>query len=305
MKKQILLCAATAMLMASCECNRSQTTDGFAPSTATAAVDQASMQDDLNKSKTILYTIPSPLEMAQIIRETGAKYNEDLLNDLGLVEKYGTNRQMALNLGIYSADMSFASIFNESQLAVDYLNSLRSLTERLGIVELLDENTIKKLEEKRSSKDEILSIISEVYINTNNYLTENNRKNIAVMVLVGAWTEGFYTALNTVDNNKPNKALTERIVAQKMALSTVLSIIDETNVNNDDEDLAYLAAKMNEIKVIFDEVKIEHGGQVVATTDSNSRLTKITATKMGILSPELLDLLKQVVNQVRAEFVAI
>lgn len=308
MKNSLLICAATAsvaMLLASCQCNRSQTTDEFAPDTTANTVDNSTMQDDLNKSKTIIYTLPSPLEMASIIKESGVRYDEDLLHDLSLSEQYSSNLQMALNLGIYAADMSFASIFNENQRAVDYLNSLRSLTERLGIVQLLDEETIKELEEKRSSKDEILNIITEVYQNANAYLTENNRKNISVMVLIGGWTEGFYIALNLTDPARPNKALTERIIAQKMALNTVMSILSDTNADGSDADLNYVQQKMTEVKMIFDEVRIEDGGKVMANTDSNAHLTKITASSTGVLSPDLLELLKQKVTEVRNEFVTL
>lgn len=293
-------CAITVMT----SCNRSKTTSDLDDKNASMAVDEASAKDDLNKSKTILYTLPAPVEVASLIKGTGAKYDEDLLNDINKASTYTSNLKMALNLGVYSTDMSFANIFNQSQKTVDYITSLKQLTDRLGIVQLIDEGTIKKFESQQSSKDEMLNIVSEVYMNANQYLTENNRKNIAVAVMVGGWTEGLYIALNIIKGNENgNKQLTERIIAQKLALTTVMNILDSNNPNGVDDDLTYLAGKMLEIKTIFDEVKADPQGQVIATTDADAKLTRIKAGIKSEISPEILNLLTDKVNEVRKEFV--
>lgn len=293
-------CAITVMT----SCNRSKTTSDLDDKNASMTVDEASAKDDLNKSKTILYTLPAPVEVASLIKGTGAKYDEDLLNDINKASTYTSNLKMALNLGVYSTDMSFANIFNQSQKTVDYITSLKQLTDRLGIVQLIDEGTIKKFESQQSSKDEMLNIVSEVYMNANQYLTENNRKNIAVAVMVGGWTEGLYIALNIIKGNENgNKQLTERIIAQKLALTTVMNILDSNNPNGVDDDLTYLAGKMLEIKTIFDEVKADPQGQVIATTDADAKLTRIKAGIKSEISPDILNLLTDKVNEVRKEFV--
>ncbi len=284
-------------------CNRSKTTTNLEENYTVSTEDEASAKDALNKSKTILYTIPAPVEVASLIKESGAKYDEDLLHNINKVNNYDTNLKMALNLGIYTTDMSFTNIFEQSQKTVDYITSLKHLTERLGIVQLVDEETINKIEAQSSSKDELLNIVSEVYMNANQYLMENNRKNIAAEVMVGGWTEGLYIALNIIKNSeKSNKQLTERVIAQKLALATVLNILETNNPNSYDEDLNYLTSKMQEIKVIFDEVKAEPQGQVVATTDASAHLTTIKANIQSEISPEIMQLLTEKVNQVRKEF---
>lgn len=296
----IAICA----LIATTSCNRNKTTSNFEDNDSTISINDASAKDNLNKSKTILYTLPAPVEVASIIKEAGAKYDEDLLNDINKANSYNTNLKMALNLGIYSTDMSFANIFNQSQKTVNYITSLKQLTERLGIVQLVDEETINKFETQGTTKDEMLNIVSEVYMNANQYLTENNRKNIAVAVMVGGWTEGLYIALNTINNTeKSNKQLTERIIAQKLALATVINILESNNPNGVDDDLTYLHGKMQEIKNIYQEVKAEPNGQIVATTDADAKLTSIKANIQSEISPEILQALTDKINQVRSEFI--
>lgn len=307
MKKGVLISSiamCSVALLNSCQCNR-QTTVDFEDNIDTT-LNSETLQDELNKSKTILYTLPAPVETASLIKESGVKYDEEQLHSLSVADQYNSNMKMALNLGIYSTDMSFASIFNQSQKTVEYLNTLRRLTERLGIVQLIDEQTVMKMEKQTASKDEMLNMISEVYINANQYLNENNRKSIAVMVLIGGWTEGLNIALNLIDlEKKQNKVLMERIIAQKMALATVLSIIDSNNPDDADEDLTYLKNKMTEIKLIFDEVKIENAGKVTATTDAASKTTFISVNSEIEVSPDILAYLKMKVNEIRNEFIQI
>ncbi len=297
----IAICSAAVLIA----CNKSKTTSTFDENSEEAqTIDEIEAQDNLNKSKTIIYTLPAPVEVASIIKESGAKYDEDLLNTIDKAKTYTTNLKMALNLGIYSTDMSFANIFNQSQKTVDYITSLKQLTERLGIVQLIDEDKMNKFDSQGTTKDEMLNIVSEVYMNANRYLTENNRKNIAVAVMVGGWTEGLYIALNTIRNSgeKGNRQLTERIIAQKMALTTVLNILDSSNPNQRDEDLTYLTGKMNEIKAIYDEVRAEQQGSVVAITDADAKLTRIRANIQSEIAPDILTMLTDKVNQVRNEF---
>lgn len=295
----MIVCAVA--VLTSCQCNRPQSTGGFDDSFDTLAVSE-SMEEDLNKSKTILYTLPSPIEMASLIKESDVKYNEDMLNDIGLADKYSGTLKMAINLGMYSTDMSFASMFNQSQKTVEYFSALKDLSGKLGIVNLIDENTIARMEEKSTSKEDILKVISDVYMDVNQYLTENNRKNVAVMVLTGGWTEGLYIALSLV-GDKPNTQLNERIVAQKLALATVVNILEKTNPNGTDEDITYLQNKMNEIKVIFDEVRVELLGEVEAETNSETKTTFIKANCENEVSQDVLVLLKEKVTEIRNEFI--
>lgn len=298
-KTCVVFCAVAALT--SCQCNRSQTTVEFDDNMDTLAVSK-SMEDDLNKSKTILYTLPSPIEMASLIKESNVKYDEDMLNDIGQADKYTGNLKMAINLGMYSTDMSFASMFNQSQKTVEYFSALKDLSSKLGIVNLIDEQTIERMEDKSTSKEDILKVISDVYMDVNQYLTENNRRNIAVMVLTGGWTEGLYIALS-LTGEKPNQQLSERIVAQKLALATVLNILEKNNPDGEDEDLTYLQNKMNEIKMIFDEVRIELLGQVEAETNAETKTTFIKANCDSEISQDILLMLKEKVTEVRNEFI--
>lgn len=260
------------------------------------------LMEGFNKSKLIFYTLPSPLETAMLIKRAGAIYDEELLNPVGNVNKYQTNLKMALNLGIYSADLSYTSLFDQAQSSVKYIGAAKKLADGLGVLQAIDDATIKKLEQNMNNRDEVLDIISEAFMRSNAYLTENNRPAIAVTVLVGGWVEGLYFATSLTNGSmENNKKLVERIIYQKLSLETVMNLLEEQKGN---EDIQYLAEKMNELKVIFDQVKIVTSSNIETVTNPEERTTIIRADSETFMSPEVFSKLIEKVKEIRTEFVS-
>ncbi len=258
--------------------------------------------EDFNKSKLIFYSLPSPLETAMLIKRSGARYDEEILNPIENVTSYDTNLKMALNLGIYSADLSYTSLFDQTQSAIKYMGCAKRLAEGLSIMDAIDENTIKKLEDNMNNRDAVMEIISETFMNSNAYLKENDRPAISVMVLVGGWVEGLYLATTLTNGSMDNnQRLVERIVYQKLSLITVLNLL-ESYTNND--DITYLQDKIGELKAIFEEIKIINTSKVEAETDDENKVTTIKADSETHMSKEVFDKLLQKVAEIRAEFIS-
>nr|WP_319398471.1 hypothetical protein [uncultured Carboxylicivirga sp.] len=258
--------------------------------------------DDFKKSKLIFYSLPSPLETAMLIKRAGATYNEELLNPLDNLNKYATNKQMALNLGVYSADLSYTSLFDQTQSSIKYMANTKKLAEGLGIMDAIDEATMKKLENNMNNRDVMMDIISETFMTSNAYLTENDRPAIAVMVLVGGWVEGLYLATRLTNGSLDNnKRLIERIIYQKLSLYTVINLLDEYKSN---EDVAHLLVKVNELKVIFDQVKIVNTSKVEANTDDANKVTTIKADSETYISKDVFEKLLDKVEEIRTEFIS-
>ncbi len=297
-----ILAAAGAISLSSCKRNQTTTNLEDTATVQPAHVGDSLMDDDLNKSRTILYTLPAPIEMASIIKETGVRFDDQLLADMGKSGQYSTNMKMALNLGIYATDMSLSGMFNQSQRMVDYLNTLKSITKKLGIINIFDEDAITKLESSEMTRQEALNVVSEVYMKTNQNLADNNRRNIAAIVMAGGWVEGLYLALNIVNPDKLNADIISRLVSQKLTIVTMLNIINSQDPNAEDEDLQYVKHKIEEINAVFEAVNVEKSGRVSAITDSETRTTTIKANMAGTMDKETLTVLKEKVSEVRNEF---
>lgn len=293
--------AAVPFLIASCSC------DGKKSGKNAQLIDSLNvdekLMDEFSKSKLIFYSLPSPLETAMLIKKAGVEYNASILNPIENISRYTTNKQMALNLGVYSADLSYTSLFDQSNTSLKYMGNTKKLAEGLGILEAINENTIKRLEENMNNRDAVIEIIAESFTNSNSFLKENDRPALAVMVLVGGWVEGLYLATSLTNGSMDNnQRLIEKIIYQKLSLYTVLNLMESYKEEND--ELKTLYGKMNELKVIFDQVKIVNTSNVEAETDAENRTTIIRADSETFMSKDVFDKLCQKVKEIRTEFIS-
>ena len=98
-------------------------------------VDQEEIvQDDyVAKSKFIFYNMYSPIEMSAIFQDAGAIYSPEILNPISVAENYTTSLKIAMNLGLYGVDLSYARMFDQMQVSIEYLAAIQKMAQRLGI----------------------------------------------------------------------------------------------------------------------------------------------------------------------------
>ncbi len=255
--------------------------------------------DDFNKAKQVFYSLPSPIETAMLMKRAGAKYNEEYLNSIDNISNYTTNKSMSLNLGVYSADLSFASMFDQSQAAIKYLTATKRLAEELGILNAIDKSIIVRMEENINNRDSLMEIISETFMNSNSFLKENDRAETAAIILVGGWLEGLYIASKITKSTSSNKELVERIIDQRLSLSTLISLLNEYK---DDENVSSLIPQMESLKAIFDQIQVS-SSKIEPVTDTESNVTLLKTKTETSISPEVFDNLCNEIEKIRNEIV--
>ena len=106
--------------------------------------DNTAVYEDIKQAEKIFNALPSPLESAMLIKSAGARFDEALLNPVSNVNNYVTNKSMALNLGIYTCDLSFASLYEQTQLIIDYMNAAKKMADGLGILKAIEQSTYRQ-----------------------------------------------------------------------------------------------------------------------------------------------------------------
>ncbi len=200
--------------------------------------------ENAGKVQEIFYAVPSPMEMASMLKKAGAVYDVKILNDVKNVHNYTTAKSKALNLGIYGADLSYASVFNQNQESIIYLSCAKKLADNLGVTKAFNDETIERMESNVDNRDSLLNIVSETYYLLDAYLKENGRDHVSALVITAGWVEGLYlsTSIASVDKN-PSKDLMIRIADQKLSLQNLRDLVDAYNTNNQiDEIVADLTA---------------------------------------------------------------
>jgi hypothetical protein len=267
---------------------------------ATGTVDQET-QEQINTAKRIFYSLPSPLETAMLIKNAGAVYDERLLNPVENTPMYITSRSRALNLGIYSTDLSFASLFDQTQATLNYIEAAKAMADGLNILDAIDEETIERLENNINNRDVIIDIISETLMNSSSYLKENGLEATASVVLVGGWVEGLYIATNLVGDNKlEGNKLVERIVDQKLSLNIILNLLDQSS---DDEDARAVLSDVKELKSIYDKITIEQG-EVTAVEDPETNVTTLKSESSIKITREVFNELRSKVGEIRSSYIS-
>jgi hypothetical protein len=300
---RLLVFFTTALLLVNCN---SATKKPGADSKVQDFVTQDDIFDDIDKAKKIFYSLPSPLETAMLIKSAGAKYDEELLNSMNNRSKYTTNKSMALNLGIYTTDLSFASLFDQTQTSINYMNAARSMAEGLDIQDAIDDATLKRLEDNLANRDVVMDIISETFLNCSSYLKENERQDVAAIVLVGGWVEGLYLASQLVGNSSiENNKLADRMIEQKLSFNIVQRMLDDNKQNEKGEqnaDIIQLMDQLKDLKLAFDKVNVESSKTTVEKTDSSNVTLLKSKTKVSVSAADF-KVLQSEIDKLRTSFI--
>jgi hypothetical protein len=249
--------------------------------------------------KQVFYNVPSPVEVVQIIQDAGANYNEDLLNPYINVDNYITTEDLALNLGVYGADLSYNRIFDQMQESLNYLVAIRKITDQLKIPQEEGTFAIGRFEKNLENRDSLLKVISETYANADIYLKENQRESTATLIVLGGWIEALYIATNLVDQKMPDNTIMERIAEQKYSLTTIIQLIE----NHSDEFVTVneFGPKMSLLVKAFEKIKIENTpGKVETNKESKSTtiggLSQIEVEYSNVL--EIKNIITEIRNQI-------
>ena len=268
--------------------------------TVEVPVNNAAVYEDIKKAETIFNALPSPLESAMLIKSADAKFNQSLLNPVANASNYVTNRSMALNLGIYTCDLSFASLYEQTQLIIDYMNSAKKMADGLGILKSIDQPTIDRLEENINNSEVIMEIVSETFMNSSSYLQDNGQEAIAAIVLVGGWFEGLYISTQLVDLKDFNgNKLVGRIIDQKLSIDILLNLL---NKNKGNPAVDEIIVQVNKLKTVFDKISITTS----PIRPEYNKTTNTTVLKSEVktdMSPAVFKELATVVAEIRSTFV--
>lgn len=245
----------------------------------------------------ILYTIPSPMAMASIIKSTGASFDKDMLNSTETISKYNTARQQALNLGIYGADLSYSTMFDQDQEGIQYLSAVQKMCSQLGIEGAIDGNIYERLNGNMDNRDSVLNIVSETYFSLDIYLKDAQREDLLALIIAGGWIEGLYLASQHLESGSAE--LQQRIAEQKFAVEDLTKLLESYGAN---ENLNEIKADVLALKELYSTVQTT-AANTATTKDENGALV-IGGGSSFTMSPETLAKIVEKVREIRNKYIA-
>lgn len=258
-------------------------------------------QEKFQTAKRIFYSLPSPVETARILQNAGATYHEEILNPIDNSNGYITNLSMALNLGIYTTDLSYASLFDQTQITLNYIEVAKKMADGLNILDAINETTIQRLEDNINNRQMIIDIISETLLNSNSYLAEKGLESTATIILVGGWVEGLYIATSLVgDDPIEDNAIVQRIVDQKLSVDFMIALLEEAT---DDPDAQSVLQDVLNLKSTFDKIVITQG-ENTAVTDPETNVTTLKSNSSNNLTQDVYEELASKVSEIRNSYIS-
>lgn len=248
----------------------------------------------------VYYGTPSLIEVATIMKESGAKFSNDLLHDPSMSKNYATQNKKALNLGVYGADLTYSAMFEETQESINYLKTIKSLAEDMGMTGAFETDFLESIESNITNRDSLLDIITDFYWSADSYLMDNERSEVASLIIVGGWVESMFIACDMAQNSPKNILIKQRIGEQKLILKNLILFLG--SVESQEEDVADALAKLKEIQGIYNEVNLTHS-EVSAKTDAGKGETVLGSNTEVVIDQKHLDALCQKLNDTRISFI--
>lgn len=237
-----------------------------------------------------LFSIPSPIQTALLIKSLKIPFDGSLLNDKGNVAKYDIPSTQAINLGIYGADLGYATLYSQNAKALNYLSIVEDLSKKLGISGTFDKSFVERYENNSDNEDSLLMILTDGFRRADNFLKNNDQNNTSALVLTGGWLESMYFATQLYKSSKNEKIL-QRIGEQNQSLETIIELLEKYNDNG--QNGKYLTI-FKGLDTLFLKIKSTYK-YIESETDEKNKITTIKS-KMDIDIPD--DLAKKILNSI-------
>ncbi len=245
----------------------------------------------------VFYNLFSPVDVANLVDNRTAYYNSSVINALNHITQYNTSSQMALNVGIYGADLSYLWIFHQSQQALSYLSAIQHLTDKLEIPRHFIDLTMELVESSAQNTDTLIAIARKTYAETNRFLTESHREHTSTLILLGGWIESMYITLNMYQG--PDIKLTSKILSQKFSLLSLMNLIEN---NPEDPSLAPYLQQLKILEACFSGLESKFSPESIMIDTVNK---KILVQENGLqnASPANFSELKDQIQKIRNNMV--
>jgi hypothetical protein len=232
------------------------------------------------------------VELSTLFESAGAVFSPELMNPVDKSSEYITSSQQAVNLGVYAVDLSYARVFDQVETAGKYFNTMKDLSEDLGIPADYFENTVKRFERNFTDKDSLIFLANEVYATTEEYLRENERYTTAAIIILGGWIEAIHIAINVAVESKDANII-ERLIEQKYSLNNLMLMLSE---HSNDEIVAGYLTRLKVVKDKFDGINVVFDVDFNEKSDKGKEIINDALRQIRVLQTSVSSFRKELVN---------
>ena len=275
LRKYLLLSAVAAVVVGCAGTVNNGNTGGNGDSSSAAQSQPAGLDPSrsaLLKVNNRLFNVPSPVQLATMLKGFGQPYHREILSDVSKRDNYTTTFKQALNVGVYGADLGYINAFDQLPDATAYFGAVRSLTSELGVLNTFNEQTMERIERNSGDKDSLMYIASMVYRESDAYLMNSER------------VEGLYLLTHICPVDNMSESQMQIIGQQKHPLNNLIELLRPYYGTVGKEYDAFLE-KLSEIANIYDAINVKYTYKP-AETDEEGKITVINSESQVMIEKQ-------------------
>ncbi len=244
----------------------------------------------------IVDNIASPVEMAALLNNLGVPFSKGYLASTNSVNALNTNFQMAYKLGIFGADLGYLNMYEKTSTAIEYISTIKTLADGLGVGQFFDYNTLKRLATNNQNLDSLMFLSVHSYNEMDSYLRETQRSYLSSLMITGLWIEGLYLATQ-VASEYSHPDISERIGEQKIILDDLLNVL---NLYKKDQRFNELIQDFETLNVEFKKINITYEIGEPEVIEKDSMLIIVPNEKSIVeISDEQLNSIIEITKNIR------
>ena len=219
-----------------------------------------------NQIEANVYPLPTSAEVIKMLTQLEVGYIIGISNPVANTKKYFSSAARAINLGVYGADLSYATLYNIQQEVIYYLTAIRTLSNELNMSKIYSEELYDKIKQNFDNRDELVKILTGAFNDTYSYLTENDQQPLALLVVGGAWVEGMFLTTHVSEAAYQVSGISRVLLEQKKSFELFLEITQPYATDQSVSDFVKL----------LDPVKKVYEGISTSLTEQNIKdITKV------------------------------
>jgi hypothetical protein len=232
------------IFLTSCNSCKSRVAEKQQEKSELAQVDSLENQIEEN-----VYPLPTSAEVIKMLTDLEVGYIIGISNPVENTKKYFSSTKRAINMGVYGADLSYATLYNMTQMVINYLDAIRSLSNELNMSKIYNAALYDSIKKNYDNRDELVRILTNAFNDTYVYLADNDQQPLALLVVGGAWVEGMYLTTHVSEAAYQVAGISKVLLEQKKSFELFLEI---TKPYANDPSVSDFVAKLDPIKKVYE-----------------------------------------------------
>lgn len=242
--------------------------------------------------------VPSPSDIFEFMKTLGPKKGDgNLLNPTANEKKYTSKKSQAINLGVYSADLLYASTFGVTDKVGGYFGICMRMGTTLQVATGLSEKDQERINKANGNADSLVAVGNDLYLSTFSNLESNERGPELSMMLAGGWIESMYLSCAMVKDFEKDKEAANKIAQQDASLENLIEFMTKYESN---EDVASTLQDLKALDVLFDAVSTT---TKEAPKQEDGKRMKIGGGEQKDITKDQFDAIQNKIGAIRKAYV--